>query len=310
MTAIAAPFRRLATGGSGKVRIDRAELPPLRGGTLLTRTLLVVLFAATLGLVVQLVFVSALQQRAAQQQLFDRFRADVAAGTAPVGPTDGENRVLGIGAPVSYVEIPAIGVRQVVVEGTTPRALFDGPGHRRDTPLPGQVGVSVIYGRKAAFGGPFARLGELEEGDRIDVTTGQGTFAYEVLGVRRAGDPIPPPISAGEARLVLVTADGAPFLPSDVLRVDADLVGEAQPGNARLLTPQTLPADEETMAADTGQLWVLALWLQVMVLLAVGAVWAWYRRGRAFAWVVFVPPFLLVGMYVANQTAELLPNLL
>ena len=37
------------------------------------------------------------------------------------------------------MQIPAIGLHDVViVEGTDSGDLRDGPGHRRDTPLPGQ----------------------------------------------------------------------------------------------------------------------------------------------------------------------------
>ena len=33
------------------------------------------------------------------------------------------------------------------MEGTSSGTLMSGPGHRRDTPFPGQAGVSVIVGR-------------------------------------------------------------------------------------------------------------------------------------------------------------------
>ena len=49
----------------------------------------------------------------------------------------------------------------VVVEGTTPGEPDAGPGHLRDTPLPGQAGVSVVFGRRATFGAPFASLPQL-----------------------------------------------------------------------------------------------------------------------------------------------------
>jgi hypothetical protein len=63
------------------------------------------------------------------------------------------------------------------------------------------------------------------------------------------------------------------------------------------------------MAADTGTLWVLAFWLQALTLVVLAAVWAWHRWGHAQAWVVFVPPLLLVGLAVAGEAARLLPNL-
>ncbi|MGK2948295.1 MAG: sortase domain-containing protein [Acidimicrobiales bacterium] len=268
-----------------------------------------VVFALSAGLVLQLALVSAVQQRADQQQLYDAFRVRLADGTAPVGPTDLDGVAYPLGTPVAFLEIPAVSLSQVVVSGTSSEALFVGPGHRRDTVLPGQAGASIIMGRRAAYGGPFASIADLEEDDRIVVTTGQGEFEYRVVGVRREGDPIPPPIEAGQSRLVLTTADGPPFAPNGVLRVDALMEG-AEPGSGRLLTSDGLPPPEDTMAGDTSELWALVLWLQALILVALAAVWAWHRWGRAQAWVVFLPPLMLVGISVSNQAARLLPNLL
>ena len=98
---------------------------------------------------------------------------------------------------MAYLEIPAHRPAAGVGSGTTSGVLFDGPGHRRDTPLPGQQGTSLIMGRRAAFGGPFAGIDDLEKGDRIRVTTGQGAFDFDVIGVRHEGDPTPPLPRAG-----------------------------------------------------------------------------------------------------------------
>lgn len=291
-------------------RRSRQKPPPLSPRLELARSVLVAVLALTAGLLIQLTLVSSLKQRSEQQRLYDRFRAELAQGTAPVGPADFDGRVHRAGTPVAYVEIPDIGVRQVVVSGTSAGALFAGPGHRRDTVLPGQIGVTVLMGRRAAYGGPFAALDELDEGDRIDVTTGQGVFEYTVIGMRREGDPLPTPPQEGESRLVLTTADGPPFFPNGVLRVDATMEGEPTPGPGRLFGTNALPPSEDTMAGDTSQLWALALWLQALLLFAVAAVWFWHRWGRAQAWIVAVPPLLLVGTFVADQVARLLPNTL
>jgi hypothetical protein len=276
----------------------------------MVRSALVIVFVLAAAMCLHLVLLSSLQQRSAQQQLLDRFRAELAQGTAPVGPTDTDGDVLPVRAPVAYLKVPSIGVEQVVVSGTSSGALFAGPGHRRDTVLPGQAGASVIMGRSAAYGGPFADIDSLERGDRIEVTTGQGEFTYRVLGVRRAGDRLPAPPASDESRLVLTAADGNPFLPSGVIRVDAAMEGDAPTGPGRLFRTDALPAAERTMAGDTSELWALAFWLQALVLVAVGAVWAWHRWGHPQAWIAFLPPLLLVGIAVANQTARLLPNLL
>ena len=134
-----------------------------------------------------------------------------------------DNVLLSDGDPVARLEIPSLGVDQIVVEGTASAALTKGPGHRRDTFLPGQAGVSVLMGRATAYGGPFGRIQELPPGETISVITGQGEHIYRVLGVRYAGDPSPA-FKPGTGRLVLETARGGPYMPSGVVRVDAELV--------------------------------------------------------------------------------------
>jgi hypothetical protein len=305
--------RRLALSRStqGVSSTTRGDVPPLSPRLQLVRACLVLLFALTATLLLQLIFVSSLQGSAAQRQAFTSFRAELANGTAPTGPTTEAGRVLAIGTPVAFIEIPSIGLRQVVGEGTSASALLHGPGHRRDTPLPGQIGTSVIFGRRAAFGGPFSRIAELTDGALIKVTTGQGAdFTFHVIAVRRDGDPVPPVAARGAARLTLVTAAGRAFFPEGVLRVDAELNGQAVVGPARLISAAGLPAEERLMAGETRTLWALALWLQALIALSIGAAWAWHRWGRAQAWMVFLPALLLVGLCVSGEAARLLPNLL
>lgn len=64
------------------------------------------------------------------------------------------------------------------------------------------------------------------------------------------------------------------------------------------------------MGADTSTLWALVLWMQVLIAVTIGAVWAWHRWGRPQAWIVFLPPLLLVGLATSSQVVRLLPNLL
>ena len=91
--------------------------------------------------------------------------------------------------------------------------------------------------------GPFGSLDELRTGDAVVAITGQGRHTFTVLGVRRAGSPLPPSLSAGQGRLTLTTADGPKYRPTDVLRVDAQLTSAAQSTPAQL-PPRSLPANE------------------------------------------------------------------
>lgn len=284
-------------------------LPPLDPKMQLVRAVLVLILALSVSVLVELLLLSGVQQRSSQQRLFDSFRADLAAGTAPVGATDAEGRVLPSGSPMAYLEIPSIGVRQVILQGTSSGVMLDGPGHRLDSPFPGQSGTSVIMGRRASFGGPFLRLPDLKEGDQIRITTGQGESDYEVIGVRRDGDPLPAPLESGEGRLLLMTAAGRPFVPDGVVRVDARLVTTPQPGRAQVVTANTLPPPDQPMASDTGTLWALVFWMQALLVASVVFVWAWHRWSRAKAWIVMTPVLLVIGLFVAQQGAKLLPNM-
>jgi len=303
------PARRFRSR-RGAERLTGGEVPPLSSRLQLVRAALVLVFVMATTLFLQLVLVSSLQQSAAQGRAFDSFRASLATGTAPIGPMDRDGKALAPGTPVAYLEIPGLDVQQVVGEGTSSSVLFDGPGHRLDTPLPGQIGTSVVFGRRASFGGPFDSIASLEAGDIIRATTGQGVFEYTVIGVRLEGDPAPPAAAAGVGRLTLVTAAGRSFLPDGVIRVDAELKEGAVVGPARLYSASGLPLHDRLMASDTRTLWVLAFWLQALIALALAAVWAWHRWGRAQAWVVFLPALALVGLSASGEVARLLPNLL
>ena len=308
MTAVADPVA--VAGRRSLGRRSGVALPPLSPALELARALLVTVCLLAGGVVLQLAVLSGVQQRATQQQAFDHFRGDLANGVAPTGPTDAKGHALAVGTSMAYLEIPSIHLRQVVVEGTSSGALFKGPGHRRDSVFPGQSGTSIIVGRRAAYGAPFGRLRGLEPGAAIRVTTGAGVFEYRVTAVRHDGDPGPAALKAGASRLLLMTAGGQRFVPSGLVRVDADSRTPAIGGRAPLFAPRTLPAAEQVMHADWSTLWALALWLQALIVVVFAAVWAWKRRPHAWTWVVFVPPLVLLFLSTSREAAHLLPNVL
>lgn len=290
-------------------RRARARPAPLVPRLQFARSVLVMVLVITACLVLHLVLVSGVQQWARQDRAFDHLRVELAQGTAPTGPVDADGHALARGRPLAYIEVPALGLRQVVVEGTSSAELFDGPGHRRDTPLPGQAGTSVIMGRRAAFGGPFRRIARLEPGQTLKVTTGQGEFTYRIDGVRRAGDRVRAG-RPGVSRLILATADGPAFVPSGLLEVDASLITPALAAAEPAFSAASLPAAEMALAGDPSTVWALALWLQVVLALALGLVWAWHRIGSARSWIFFMPPLALSGLAASGEVARLLPNLL
>jgi sortase A len=280
---------------------------------------LAIVAVLALSFLLELTVLGNLRHDRDQAQLTAEFRIELANAVAPVGPLDAQNKLLAVGAPVALLEIPWLGVREIVVQGTSSGTLMSGPGHRRDTPLPGQVGTSVIAGRRAAYGGPFGSIDRLHAGDEITVITGQGKNSFVVLGLRHAGDPLPLALPRGQGRLTLVTTDVAarpqiPFLPAalqptDVLRVDAALTSAAQPFGGQLPS-QALPAADAVLAGDSSALLGVIGWAVLLVAAAVGTVWVRFRTGWWQAWVIGVPVLLALGLTAFDEIAAMLPNVL
>ena len=276
----------------------------------LVASVLLIFSCLCLGFLANLLVVSQLIHARDQEVLYSDFRSELANAIAPVGQTDINGALLQPGAAIAILEIPDIGLQEVVVEGTTSTVTQSGPGHKRDTVLPGQAGTSVIYGRQAAFGGPFGQVEILQPGMTIVATTGQGVAEYRVIGVRRPGDPIPALLQSGEGRLTLVTAMGPRFMPTDLLRVDAELVSQVQPSPPRVITPASMDPAEQAMAGDPEGLVPLLLWLQVLLAVAVATVWLVLRWGKWQAWLVAAPIFFFAGVMASMSAIRLLPNLM
>jgi sortase A len=256
-------------------------------------------------LVYALIF-GAVQESRSQNVLYSKFRQELAGGVAPAGGP------IKPGQPVALLEIPRLGTRDVVVEGTSPGNLMLGPGHRADSPLPGEVGISVVYGRGATFGAPFGRLSKLRPNDPITVTDGAGTFHYVVADVRRAGSPLPVPLTGTASRLTLASAAGVGWrsvlAPSAPIYVDATMQGEAlaEPGGH---VASVADADK-LMSVDGSALASLVRWLQLLGLTAIAAALLHTRWGRWETWIVAIPT-VGAALWLVTETAfRLLPNVL
>lgn len=266
------------------------------------------LAALAVWFAVYAVALSAFTEHGRQARLYNQFRSQLAQETTVLGGA------IPSGSPVALVSSPAAGIRNVVVvEGTTAMQLESGPGHLSDTPLPGQVGEAVLFGRSVAFGAPFAGLHRLRPGDRISVTTGQGVFVYRVGDLRRPGSPLPPTASATSSRLMLVTSEGdgwrQGWAPDHALFVDALLVhGQVQPVPAGL--PSAVTPSAYAMRGDTGALVALVFWLQGLVLAAAAIAWGWARWGRWQTWVIGVPVVIALVWGATSTAFALLPNLI
>jgi sortase A len=259
-----------------------------------------------LWVLAQVLFLSGLSQARSQDLLYSELRTSIAGDpntVAPVGPT------VPVGDPVALLSVPRLGISQVVVEGTSSSDTLAGPGHLRRTVLPGQTGTSVVFGRAATYGAPFAEIGELRPGDTIDVTMAQGSVSYEVVGVRRAGDALPQPLPAGQSRLVLATATGsgplAALTPGDVLYVDADAPKGFNPPSG---LPTAVPESEQLMQSDPGVYPLLALHLALLLAVTLGIVAARQRWSAPLVWIVATPVALALAWSTTDVVMRLLPN--
>jgi sortase A len=297
------PMRRLR---DAFVRARAAERPAVSDEVSMVSSALTVVAVVCAWLLLQLLVLGGLAQERAQTLLHDELREDLASATAPIGG------IVVPGTPVAQLRAPAVGLEQVVVEGTSSGVLRDAPGHRRDTVMPGQAGTAVVYGRAVTNGGPFADVTDLVKGDVLEATTGQGVARYVVTGARRTGDPLPPALAAGEGRLTLVTAEGSGRLAAlsagSAVYVDAELATEAQaapPGRLNAVT-----ASEQPMGRDTTAVAALALALGALLVVVVGLTWLTRRVGAPLAWVLGVAPLLATAWITGDMVLHLLPNLL
>lgn len=293
-------------------RMPVAPRPPvvLTPRAVAIRAALTIVAVMIFGFLANLTILGQLQHIVSQQQLTDTFRYELAQGTAPVSEGTIDKVLLAAGTPVATIDIPEIGLHEVIVEGTDSGTLRAGPGHRRDSVLPGQAGYSVVMGRAAAYGGPFSRLQELIPGQTFTVIAGQGEMTYSVIGVRYAGDPMPAVLAPGKSRLVLETARGPAFVPQGVARVDAELTSETKPAGTRQTTFTSLPAADRELGVDTTTVWALVFALQFLLVIEIAAVWAFRRVGLRKTWTVFLPIVAVGGLFVADQLVRFLPNLL
>ncbi|MBA3654147.1 MAG: sortase [Actinobacteria bacterium] len=256
-------------------------------------------------------------QQRDQHHLMRRFRADVhrsaneATGLAGVTAATMAPEP---NTPVGILEVGAVRMQQVVVEGAGATQTRHAPGHVPGSAGLGQPGNSVLVGRRAAFGGPFSSLGTLRPGDKIVVTTTQGQSVYEVASTRQIRLPGARPSSPSvldkvygpsrDDRLTLVTASG--LLPWN--HRSADVVVATLEGTAFAPTPQGGRRDSET--GTKGDRSALAA---VILALAgygfgMGASVVIYRRLRSrSAYLLTVAPVVALTVIAAETLGRLLP---
>ena len=271
---------------------------------------LTLLALVILGFVGYLYVGSAVQEARSQTILYARMQGELGQGTAPTGPAIPGHPVTPAslaavpGDPIALLDIPAIHLKNVViVEGTSPEAMTLGPGHLRDTPFPGQRGISVVFGRRATFGAPFADVPGLKKGDLITTVTSQGPARYQVIAVSDSSKPVP--FSEIPNQLLLVTADSK-IAPVHYIEVEAKLLTSPQPESGYFppVGSAEVALGRDPYALIPAMAWAIALAAAALCGSLLAARWS-----RWGAWLVTIPVIIAIVWNLYESLSALLPNL-
>lgn len=135
-----------------------SELPARRS---YPRRILSVLLLAAGGILCTYVAGSYTWMYVAQKKLLHEFKTQQTAGEV-----------------LTKLSIPRIGLRAVVIEGTSSHSLLLGPGHMTGSAIPGTAGNAVIAGHRDTF---FRHINTLRNGDAVYVLRSGKRFRYVVV---------------------------------------------------------------------------------------------------------------------------------
>jgi sortase A len=88
------------------------------------------------------------------------------------------------GDAVARLRIPALGVSEIVVNGTDHDSLKRGPGRYLGSTMPGEGKLVYIAGHRTTYGAPFSRIDRLRQGDRVFLELPYATIEYAITGSR------------------------------------------------------------------------------------------------------------------------------
>jgi sortase A len=195
--------------------------------------ILIVIGVALLGYVGHEYWTMHREQQALRQQWLEQQQAAAVPTKAPAAAKDDG---------LTRVSIPKINLDLIVVEGTNHKSLRLGPGHLRNTPLPGEMGNSVISAHRDTF---FRHIYELAKGDEIQVRRDGRTYTFQVVG-KKIVEPNDLSVvrNTEDARLTLITCYPTYYIGPAPQRliVTAKLVDDTQRNPQRAETPATAAA--------------------------------------------------------------------
>lgn len=246
-------------------------------------------------------------QHHAQSQLQNQFEAAIRAHHVPAVAGNGKGLIPvttvfappADGSVLARLQIPAIGVNQYIVEGTTSDDLSKGPGHYAGTALPGQAGNVAIAGHRTTHGAPFNELGHVKTGNQIVLTTSWGEhLSYVVSGTPQVVSPGDVGVLNyfGDNRITLTTCNPE-FSSSQRLVVVGNL---RQPPGAHVALPTHVVyhvADTGTASWNWSLLPLVGIEISLLLLLALSytPLDGWFGPSRK--WLLLVPLWA-AGLYL------------
>lgn len=177
---------------------DDADSTGSAGGGRSGRVIVLAVLGGLLALALLIVFLLPESASVRQQHLRDEYRE----------PTT----EVSVGEAALLLQIPILGMDQVVTRGAEPVQLRGGPGWREGSAPPGQ-GNTVILGHSTLWSYPFGQIDQLVGGNRIFVRTRDDrVYVYKVTEVTKVdGSETEVMVADGPTRLTLVTSAGGPF---------------------------------------------------------------------------------------------------
>ncbi len=93
-------------------------------------------------------------------------------------------RALHEGEPVGRMIVPRLGLKIIVVNGTSHDDLTKGPGRELHTYMPGEGELVYVAGHRTTYLAPFAHIDSLRPGDRVTFELPYASFQYVITGHR------------------------------------------------------------------------------------------------------------------------------
>jgi sortase A len=236
---------------------------------------------------------------------------------------------------LALLEIPRLGETTYVIAGVSVADLRKGPGHFPETALPGQLGNAAIAGHRTTYGAPFARINELQTGDKVMVKTlGGQVYVYTISAEPFVVAPTGVDVLAdtpGLAELTLISCDPK-YTARNRIVVKASLDPAVSPPPAARTKPYTsvpptgdggesptattspiaTPARTPTVLTggwftDSGAWIGVVLWGITLIAAVLAAWWIGRRSRRWIGVAAMVVPFFVFLYFFFENVNRLLP---